>query len=148
MLPAVDLGVIALYFAASLGVGYWASRRIRSADDFSVAGGQLRFPVLLGTLIATAVGASSTMGKAGKAYEVGFGIFFASIAYALGLYLFSYLAPVLKKIGVWSVPKVLQLRYGQSFVYLAAFIILLAIVGIFGVQFDRLRRRRGYAVPG
>ena len=66
-MPAgVDLAVIALYFAGTLGVGIWASRRINSAADFSVAGGNLRFPVLLGTMIATAVGASSTMGRAGK----------------------------------------------------------------------------------
>ncbi len=133
-MPAVDLAIIALYFAGSLGVGYWASRRIKSANDFSVAGGRLKFPVLLGTLIATAVGASATMGKAGKAYEVGFGIFFASFAYAAGLYLFSYLAPILKRIGIWSVPRALQIRYGKSFTYLAATIILIAVVGIFGVQ--------------
>lgn len=134
MLAGVDLAVIALYFGGALGVGYWSSRRIKTADDFSVAGGHLRFPVLLGTLIATAIGASSTMGKAGKAYEVGIGIFFASFAYAAGLYLFSYLAPVLKRIGIWSVPQALKLRYGHSFMYLAGVIILLAVIGIFGVQ--------------
>ena len=134
-IPAiVDLGVIALYFLGSLGVGYWASRRIRSASDFSIAGGHLRFPVLLGTLIATAVGASSTMGRAGKAYEVGIGIFFASIAYAAGLYLFSYLAPILKRIHIWSVPRALRLRYGDSFMFISSTIILLATIGIFGVQ--------------
>jgi SSS family transporter len=134
VLPTVDLAIIALYFAASLGVGYWASRRIKSASDYSIAGGHLRFPVLLGTLIATAIGASSTMGRAGKAYEVGIGIFFASIAYAAGLYLFSYLAPVLKRANIWSVPHALRLRYGKPFMFLASFIILLAVVGIFGVQ--------------
>jgi SSS family transporter len=134
LIPATDLAIVALYFAGALGVGYWASRRINSADDFSVAGGHLRFPVLLGSLIATAVGASSTMGKAGKAYEVGFGIFFASFAYAAGLYLFSYLAPILKRIGIWSVPQALRIRYGQSFMYLTGVIVLLSTIGIFGVQ--------------
>jgi SSS family transporter len=74
------------------------------------------------------------MGKAGKAYEVGIGIFFASIAYSVGLYLFSYLAPVLKRVGIWSVPRALTLRYGHSFTYLAAGIVMLATIGIFGVQ--------------
>ena len=134
MLDALDAAVIALYFVGALGVGYWSSRRIKSADDFSVAGGHLRFPVLLGTLIATAVGASSTMGKAGKAYEVGIGIFFASFAYAAGLYLFSYLAPILKRIDIWSVPQALRMRYGSAFMYMSGIIILIAVIGIFGVQ--------------
>ena len=134
LLADIDLAVIALYFGGTLAVGYWSSRRIKSANDFSVAGGHLRFPVLLGTLVATAIGASSTMGRAGKAYEVGIGIFFASFAYALGLYLFSYLAPILKRIDVWSVPQALKMRYGRSFMLMASVIILIAVVGIFGAQ--------------
>lgn len=134
LVETVDLAIIALYFLGSLGVGYWASRQIKSADDFAVAGGHLKFPVLLGTLIATAIGASATMGRAGKAYEVGIAIFLAGIAYAVGLYLFSYLAPILKRMGIWSVPQALHLRYGRAFRVVAAVIIIIALVGIYGAQ--------------
>lgn len=134
MLDTVDLSIIALYFLGSLGVGYWASRRIKNADDFAVAGGQLKFPVLLGSLIGTAIGASATMGRAGKAYDVGIAIFLAGFAYAAGLYLFSYLAPILKRMGIWSVPEALHLRYGRTFRFVAAFIIFVALIGIYGVQ--------------
>ncbi len=134
MIETIDLAIIALYFMGSLGVGYWASRQIKSADDFAVAGGHLKFPVLLGTLIATAIGASATMGRAGKAYEVGIAIFLAGIAYAIGLFLFSYLAPVLKRMGIWSVPRALHLRYGRAFRIVAAVIIIIALVGIYGAQ--------------
>jgi len=134
LIETIDLSIIALYFVGSLGVGYWASRRIKSADDFAVAGGHLKFPVLLGTLIATAIGASATMGRAGKAYEVGIAIFLAGIAYAVGLYLFSYLAPILKRMGIWSVPRALHLRYGRAFRIVAAVIIIIALVGIYGAQ--------------
>ena len=134
MLETIDLAVIVLYFVGSLGVGYWASRQIKSSDDFAVAGGNLKFPVLLGTLVATAIGASATMGRAGKAYEVGIIIFAAGIAYAAGLWLFSYLAPVIKRMGIWSVPQALYLRYGQNFRLLASIVILVALTGIFGAQ--------------
>jgi len=134
LVEALDLGIIVLYFAGSLAVGYWASRQISSADDFSVAGGKLKYPVLLGTLVATAIGASATMGRAGKAYDVGIIIFIAGIAYAAGLYLFSYLAPVIKRIGVWSIPQALNLRYGRNFRIIAAIVILVAIIGVFGAQ--------------
>lgn len=134
MLDTVDSSIVALYFLGSLGVGYWASRRIKNADDYAVAGGQLKFPVLLGTLIGTAIGASATMGRAGKAFDVGVAIFLAGFAYAAGLYLFSYLAPILKRIGIWSVPEALHLRYGRTFRFVAALIILVALIGIFGVQ--------------
>lgn len=134
MLETLDLAVIALYFIGSLGVGYWASRQIVTAEDFSVAGGRLRFPVLLGTLIATAIGASATMGRAGKAYEVGIIIFVAGFAYAIGLYLFSWLAPIIKRIGVWSVPEALHRRYGRNFRLLASIIVVVALIGVFSAQ--------------
>ena len=134
MVEALDLGIIVLYFVGSLAVGYWASRQIDSADDFAVAGGNLKFPVLLGTLVATAIGASATMGRAGKAYEVGMIIFVAGIAYAAGLWLFSYLAPIIKRIGIWSVPQALNLRYGRNFRILASGVILVALLGVFGAQ--------------
>lgn len=74
------------------------------------------------------------MGRAGKAYEVGMIIFVAGLAYAAGLYLFSYLAPIIKRMGVWSVPKALHLRYGRNFRLLASIVILFALTGIFGAQ--------------
>ena len=104
MIDNLDLAVVALYFAGAMAVGYLSSRRIASSDDFSIAGGKLRYPVLLGTLVATAIGASATMGRAGKAYAVGIAIVLAGVAYAAGLYLFSFLAPIIKRIGIWSVP--------------------------------------------
>lgn len=134
MLETVDLSIIALYFVGSLAVGYWASRQISSAEDFSVAGGKLKFPVLLGTLVATTIGASATMGRAGKAYEVGMIIFVAGLAYAAGLYLFSYLAPIIKRMQIWSVPQALHLRYGRNYRLLASAVILVAITGIFVAQ--------------
>lgn len=134
LLETIDLSIIAFYFVGSLAVGYWASRQIDSADDFSVAGGNLKFPVLLGTLIATAVGASATMGRAGKAYDVGLIIFIAGLAYAAGLWLFSYLAPIIKRLQIWSVPKALGLRYGRNFRLLASIIILVTLIGVFTAQ--------------
>jgi len=66
-----DLIVIVIYMLAILGVGYYASRKVKSSEDYTIAGRRLGFPVLLGTLIGTAIGAGATIGKAGKAYDIG-----------------------------------------------------------------------------
>ena len=52
----------------------------------------------------------------------------------MGLYLFSYLAPILKRNEIWSVPRALAIRYGQKFMLLSGVVIVLGTVGIFGVQ--------------
>ena len=60
-----DLVIIVIYMLAILGVGYYASRKVKSSEDYTIAGRRLGFPVLLGTLIGTAIGAGATIGKAG-----------------------------------------------------------------------------------
>jgi Na+/proline symporter len=130
----IDIVIVVIYFIAILGIGLMAGRKVTSSNDFALAGGQLKFPMLLGTLIATAVGAASSLGRAGKAYEFGILIALSGIAYGLGLLFFSYLAPILKRIGYWSVPDALGVRFGKVFRVISAFIIILALIGLFGSQ--------------
>lgn len=76
-LTTADQLIIALYFVGMIVVGLVVGKRVKSSDDYSVAGRSLKMPLLAGTLIGSAVGASATFGKAGKAYEVGFIILFS-----------------------------------------------------------------------
>jgi Na+/proline symporter len=88
----------------------------------------------MGTLIGTSIGAAATMGRAGKAAEVGVVILVSGVAYATGLLAFSFLAPTLKRIGIWSIPEALHQRYGSGFRVLAAGLLLVVIIGFFGLQ--------------
>lgn len=129
-----DLAVILVYLVVLLCVGFLASRRIRDAKDYTIAGRRIGFPVLLGTLIGTSIGAASTMGKAGKAYDIGIGLFFATMAYSVGLVLFGFMAPVIRRIGVWSIPDALFLRYGNSVRLTFAVILVFSVTALFGTQ--------------
>ena len=129
-----DVAVILVYLLVLIGVGYWSSRRINDSKDYIIAGGRIRFPVLLGTLIGTSIGAASTMGKAGKAYEIGIGLFFASMAYSVGLILFGFMSPVLRRIRVWNIPDALFLRYGNGVRMTFAVILVFSVTALFGTQ--------------
>jgi SSS family transporter len=133
-LAAVDLWVIAAYMVALIAVGYYASRQIKSSADYAVGGRSFGMPVLVGTLVGSVIGASATMGKAGKAYEVGFAILFASFAYFLGYLLLTWLAPKLRAANIDSMPDVLERRFGPSMRLVAALVLLLVIVPVFGIQ--------------
>lgn len=130
----IDVVIIVIYFAVILGVGIFAGRKVKSSTDFALAGGNLRFPMLLGTLIATAVGAASTIGRAGKAYEVGILIALSGVAYGLGMLAFSFFAPILKRTGYWSVPAALAARFGKQFRLISAFLIIAGLIGVFASQ--------------
>ena len=133
-MTAVDNWIVVLYLLGILAVGLRASRGVSSSQDFAVAGQGLGFPLLLGTLIAAVVGASATIGRAGKAYEVGILIALSGVAYGLGLLAFGKLAPIIKRIQFWSVPDALGARYGQTFRFLSALIIYICVMGVFASQ--------------
>lgn len=59
------------YVLAQLGIGWWVSRRIRTEDDYLVAGRGLGFGLAVFTVFATWFGAETCIGAAGAIYESG-----------------------------------------------------------------------------
>lgn len=134
MSNSIDIAIIIIFLIGMLIVGYYASQKIKDHEDFSIAGRRFGFPVLLGTLIASCIGASSTMGQAGKAYEHGIALFVATIAYSLGLILFGLIAPTIRQSNVWNVPEILYIRYGKGMRLVFGVTLLLGVIALFGTQ--------------
>ncbi len=67
----VHLVVIITYAAGLVGLGFYVSRRVRSASDFFVAGRRLPSRLLFATLLAANIGGGSTVGAAGLGYQYG-----------------------------------------------------------------------------
>ena len=62
---------ILLYVVAQLGIGAWVARRIRTEDDYLVAGRRLGYPLAVFTVFATWFGAETCIGAAGAIYSDG-----------------------------------------------------------------------------
>lgn len=134
ILTTIDQWIMIAYLLGMVGVGLYASSKVHSASDYAVAGRSLNLPLLSGTLIGSAIGASATFGKAGKAYEVGFIVLFSSLAYIFGYLVFAWLGPRLRAMKIDTVPDALQRRYGTPMRSIAAAILLLAVITTFGAQ--------------
>lgn len=134
MIGWLDLAVIVLYFVGMAFVGIWASRRAKSMEGFALAERGLGYPLMMGTLIGAAIGAASTVGKAGMAYKTGIAFLLACIAYGLGLIIFGLMAPKIRQAGVWTIPEVLERRYGKGMRRVSAYILPIAAVALFGGQ--------------
>ena len=65
------LAGIAIYIAAQLAIGAWASRRIQSEEDYLLAGRNLGYGLATFTIFATWFGAETVVGAAGAVYENG-----------------------------------------------------------------------------
>jgi SSS family transporter len=66
----VLIGII-LFIALQLAIGYLVSRRVRSEDDYLLAGRTLGIPMATFSIFATWFGAESCIGSAGTAYDEG-----------------------------------------------------------------------------
>ncbi len=62
---------ITLYIVAQLAIGAWVARRIRTEDDYLVAGRNLGYGLAIFTVFATWFGAETCIGAAGAIYESG-----------------------------------------------------------------------------
>jgi Na+/proline symporter len=69
-LSATLAGVL-LYVLVQLGIGAWVARRIRTEDDYLVAGRRLGYGLGIFTIFATWFGAETVIGAAGRIYADG-----------------------------------------------------------------------------
>lgn len=133
MALSLDMAVIGVFFIGMLAIGVYAAKKIKDNTDFAIAGRSIKLPLLVGTLVGTAIGASSTMGGAGLAYEHGI-ITIIIIGYSIGLALFGYVGPIVRRVGVWNMPDVLFMRYGGGMRLIFGIIMVLGVIAVFGTQ--------------
>lgn len=130
------LAVIAyLVFMALLGV-YFSRKSINNSDDFIVAGRSLPLLVVIGTLLATSVGSGTVIGGASFIYQYGpfAAIFNLSGGFLAALVLF-FIADKVRKGGSYTVPEMIEIRFGSSARLIASLLIIFAYVGITAYQF-------------
>jgi Na+/proline symporter len=70
----VILLAIFAYLAVQLGIGLWVSRRIRTEEDYLVAGRRLGYTLATFSIFATWFGAETIIGSGGRALREGFSL--------------------------------------------------------------------------
>ncbi|MGC0252699.1 sodium:solute symporter family protein [Pseudactinotalea sp. Z1748] len=137
-MQTVHIIILILYLALMVGVGAWFSRKkvMATGDDYMFAGRSLPRPVMVGTLLATWVGSGTIIGGASFAYEYGplASIFFLA-GTPIGIVVLYFLARRIRRLSTYTVPEMLEKRYGPSVRLIAALITLLAYIGITAYQF-------------
>ncbi len=131
LLVAVVLG----YPLVLVGVSLWKSRQIKSHDDFMVAGRAVPVPLLVGTLVCTWIGSGSLFGGSGLAYRSGLSMLWFSFGAWAGLVVAYFLAGRVRRIAQYTVPDLLEQRYGPAARVLGTIAVILAYVTIAAYQF-------------
>ena len=133
------LSILVAYCLALLLVGAFASRSVRRAEDFFVAGRSLPSTLIFSTFLAANLGAGSTVGAAEFGYTSGLpawwwvgsaGIGSVALAFVVG----PRLHRVAKARGLYTVGDYLELRYGRATRLAVAAILLVGAPAILAGQ--------------
>lgn len=122
-----------LYLLAAASLGYIV-RSGRSWNDFFLAGRSLGTLHLTGSLVATILGASSTIGLVGLGYARGLPAAWWLLSGALGLLVLSKMADAVRETGARTLPDLIGIFYGPSARKTASALILIAWLGVIAAQ--------------
>ncbi len=121
-LDPVDIAIIAIYFIAVLGIGFYLKRQTQTGDDFFLAGREMTAWIAGLSFLSANLGSLELMGWAAASYQYGI---LATHWYWIGaipamLFLGIVMMPFYYISKTHSVPGYLKLRYGESSRLLAA----------------------------
>lgn len=127
--------IVVFYLICMLGVGYYASTRVKSNSDFMVAGRRLGPMFVAGSLAATQIGGGSSLGVTEMAYgDWGMGAAWYVMAMAVTFFLLAFVGPKLRGAMVKTVPEFFRRRYGEAPGIVTAVIMILPLIGLTAIQ--------------
>jgi solute:Na+ symporter, SSS family len=135
-LSAVDLVIIAFYFALVLGIGFYLKRFAKTGEDFFLAGREMTAWVAGLAFVSANLGSLELLGWAGSAYQYGIlavhwywiGAIPAMVFLGIVMMPFYYISKT------HSVPGYLQLRYGSAASALSAVTFAIMTILMSGVN--------------
>jgi SSS family solute:Na+ symporter len=128
--------IVATYLILLLGVGVWKAYRVKTHEDFALAGRSLPPWILVGTMLATWIGTGSILGNAGKAYEIGFSALILPLGGVLGIALLTRVAGSVRNLKAYTVPEIIYDRFGAGARNLTVIALVLAYLVIVSYQYN------------
>jgi SSS family solute:Na+ symporter len=135
--PARPLEFIALamYLAALMWIGLRSARRIRTSEDFAVAGRNVPWFFVLATTAATMVGGGASVGTVAKVYDIGIAAAVITFAWHLQLIFTGvWIAPKLRGLNLLTVGDFFGRKFGPAARALAVLNSLIFLTGGLAAQ--------------
>lgn len=126
--------IIAIYFIGVLLVGLYSYFKIKSPQDYYVAGKKAGLLPVSGSLLATILGGSAILGTIELSREMGWPALWFLFCAAFGLLLLVPISKYVKRYGNYTLPEMLGVFYGKKVEIISSSIIPLAWLGIVAAQ--------------
>lgn len=134
MLAAFDVWILsfsALTVLITIGMGYWAAQKSRTASDFFVAGRGVSVGWNASAISGEYLSSASFMGVAGMVMSSGYDALWYPVCYACGyLFLLLFIAGPLRRFGAYTIPDFAEGRY-DSPLFRKIAVIFVLFIGFF-----------------
>jgi len=112
ILSQLDIGILLGYFIFMLVLSFFIGRKLKSADDYFLAGRSMIWPFIGITLFASNISNANLLGLAGQAYESGIAVFNYDWMAVVVLVLFAiFILPIYLKSKMFTLPEYLERRF-------------------------------------
>jgi SSS family solute:Na+ symporter len=131
----IQLIIVVVYSLAMIGIGLGARKKVRSQNGFFVAQRQISLPFIAGSLVATAVGGSVTVGMAGLGFGRGLTGAWWLLVGSIGLlFLGMFFAKRVRGAALYTLPELVERQYDRRVGLAASILIVIAWVGVVAGQ--------------
>ena len=146
----MNAAIVILFFLAMLLIGILSARKIGGTVSYFVADRKGTVPVITGSLVATAVGGSSTIGLAGLGYTRGLVGAWWLLVGVIGLGVLAvWFVEKVRAFEVFTLPEILERQYGgQAVKIVASLLIVIAWLGIVAAQILAAGKLLSVLLPG
>jgi len=131
----VYLYIILAYLLVLAALNFIRARRIKSQEDFMVAGRSLKWQVMVFTLICTWIGSGTFISGAEFASKAGISALWLAAGAWVGIIIIYFLAAKIHTFGQYTVGDVLEVRYGPAARLFGAIALIMSFVSIVSYQF-------------
>ena len=106
------LYIILAYLLILTAFNFYRTRRIKTQDDFMVAGRKIKTNVMVFTLICTWIGSGTFIAGADFAAKAGFSALWMAAGAWVGIIVIYFLAGKIRAFGQYTIGDILEERYG------------------------------------
>jgi len=129
------LYIILFYLLVLTGLNFYRSKRVKSQEDFMVAGRKLKTSVMVFTLICTWIGSGTFIAGAEFAAQAGFSAIWLAAGAWVGIVVIFFLAAKIRTFGQYTIGDILEERYGPAARLFGAFALIISFTAIVSYQF-------------
>lgn len=146
----MSFAVTVIFLALMFLIGMIKTEKTGSAADFFVSGRRGSVTRITGSLVATIIGGSATLGVAGLGFSKGLPAIWWLMSGAIFLFILGiFLAGRVRSMEVYTLPEILYAQYGSAMLrIIASAVIIIAWLGVIGAQIAAAGKIMNLLWPG